>query len=568
MLDINEINNFLTPELCEDAGIIVINISDQSLDLGAMNLDYIKVKNVVNTIEREFKLQVSLKQITSLEWETWFENNHATSVEKIQKSSLQNQDIENINSINEQNYNEFPETLKKGFEVEEGQYTLQNNNEYINTDEIELIDDANDEALIKLAQANIGDESEMDNDFLFGEELTASNDPVISGVASILSKCFTLKGSDIHAEPLEDRLRIRYRVDGVLKEAFAFPKSHVNPIISRIKIMSKLDISEKRLPQDGRIRCLLRGRRSDFRVSTLPGRWGEKVVLRALESDNSVLNLTKLVTEKDELNLIKNMSKSPYGIVIVVGPTGSGKSTTLYSMLSDLNEPGVNISTVEDPVEYTLDGIHQVQVIREKGLDFSRALRSLMRQDPDIILVGETRDKETAQAAMEAALTGHMVFTTLHANDTATAITRLAEMEIPPYLIGASIIGVVAQRLVRKVCKSCTELRKINKRENQLAFNLGVEKARFINKKNTSCPICNGSGYKGRVGIYEVMKVNDFIRDLIMNQSNADQIREKAFEKNGRSLLDYGMNLVKKELTTIEEVERVCLLSETQSEEL
>ena len=335
--------------------------------------------------------------------------------------------------------------------------TLQNNDEYINTDEIELIDDANDEALIKLAQANIGDESEMDNDILFGEELTASNDPVISGVASILSKCFTLKGSDIHAEPLEDRLRIRYRIDGVLKEAFAFPKSHVNPIISRIKIMSKLDISEKRLPQDGRIRCLLRGRRSDFRVSTLPGRWGEKVVLRALESDNSVLNLTKLITEKEELNLIKNMSKSPYGIVIVVGPTGSGKSTTLYSMLSELNEPGVNISTVEDPVEYTLDGIHQVQVIREKGLDFSRALRSLMRQDPDIILVGETRDKETAQAAMEAALTGHMVFTTLHANDTATAITRLAEMEIPPYLIGASIIGVVAQRLVRKVCKSCTE---------------------------------------------------------------------------------------------------------------
>ena len=569
MIDINQINNFLTPELCEDAGIIVINISDESIDLGAMNLDYIKVKNVIKTIESEYKLQVSLKQITSLEWETWFENNHATSVETIQKGSNQNQDNENIISVNdnEETFNEVPETFKKDLDVEESQYSFQNNDEYINTDEIELIDDENDEALIKLAQANIGDESEMDNDILFGEELTASNDPVISGVASILSKCFTLKGSDIHAEPLEDRLRIRYRIDGVLKEAFAFPKSHVNPIISRIKIMSKLDISEKRLPQDGRIRCLLRGRRSDFRVSTLPGRWGEKVVLRALESDNSVLNLTKLVTENDELNLIKNMSKSPYGIVIVVGPTGSGKSTTLYSMLSDLNEPGVNISTVEDPVEYTLDGIHQVQVIREKGLDFSRALRSLMRQDPDIILVGETRDKETAQAAMEAALTGHMVFTTLHANDTATAITRLAEMEIPPYLIGASIIGVVAQRLVRKVCKSCTDLRRIDKRENQLAFSLGVEKARFINKKNTSCPLCNGSGYKGRVGIYEVMKVNDLIRDLIMKQSNADQIRERAFEKNGRSLLAYGMDLVKNELTTIEEVERVCLLNETQSEE-
>ena len=568
MIDTNEISKFLTPELCEDAGIIVIEIGDETLDLGAMNLDYIKVKKVIKTIESEYNLKVSLKQITSLEWETWFENNHDTSVEKIQKSSTQNQTLEKINDAEENVFNNEETNYFEESNSESIQYNIQNSDESSINDDIELIDDANDEALIKLAQANIGDDSELDNDILFGEELTASNDPVIAGVASILSKCFTLKGSDIHAEPLEDRLRIRYRIDGVLKEAFAFPKSHVNPIISRIKIMSKLDISEKRLPQDGRIRCLLRGRRSDFRVSTLPGRWGEKVVLRALESDNSVLNLSKLITENDELSLIKNMSKSPYGIVIVVGPTGSGKSTTLYSMLSDLNKPGVNISTVEDPVEYTLDGIHQVQVIREKGLDFSRALRSLMRQDPDIILVGETRDKETAQAAMEAALTGHMVFTTLHANDTATAITRLAEMEIPPYLIGASIIGVVAQRLVRKVCKSCSELRKINERENHLAFSLGVEKARFLNKNNKGCPVCNGSGYKGRVGIYEVMKVNDLIRDLIMKQSNADQIRECAFEKNGRSLLTYGMNLVKNELTTIEEVERVCLLNDTQSEEL
>ena len=337
--------------------------------------------------------------------------------------------------------------------------------------------------------------------------------------------------------------------------------------------MSRLDISEKRLPQDGRIRCLLRGRKSDFRVSTLPGKWGEKVVLRALESDSSVLNLSKLITEREELKLIREMSKSPYGIVIVVGPTGSGKSTTLYSMLSELNTPGVNISTVEDPVEYTLNGIHQVQVIREKGLDFSRALRSLMRQDPDIILVGETRDKETAQAAMEAALTGHMVFTTLHANDTATAITRLAEMEIPPYLIGASTIGVVAQRLVRKVCPSCSFIKNLEKGKDDLAISFNVKKARFLKKsvsagnKNNGCMICNGSGYKGRIGIYEVMKINDLIRDLIMNQSNADEIREKAFTKAGRTLLDYGMQLVKSQMTTIAEVERVCLLNDSQQEE-
>ena len=564
----HDINEFLTAELCEDAGIIIIDIDESSLNLGAMNLDYIKVKQVINKLENNFNLKVSLKQITSLEWETWFENTHSVSVETIQKQSVSNnyESTESFTKVLDKENDQVVQSINDSKNPNDNEL---NDQEYY-AEEIndELIDDANDEALIRLAQANIGDESEMDHDILFGEELTDSPDPVIAGVASILSKCFTLKGSDIHAEPLEDRLRIRYRVDGVLKEAFAFPKSHVNPIISRIKIMSKLDISEKRLPQDGRIRCLLRGRKSDFRVSTLPGRWGEKVVLRALESDNSVLNLSKLITEKKELDLINNMSKSPYGIVIVVGPTGSGKSTTLYSMLSALNKPGVNISTVEDPVEYTLDGIHQVQVIREKGLDFSRALRSLMRQDPDIILVGETRDKETAQAAMEAALTGHMVFTTLHANDTATAITRLAEMEIPPYLIGASIIGVVAQRLVRKVCKSCTEFKKVNHKDNQLAALYGVEKARFINTKNKSCSVCNGTGYKGRIGIYEVMKVNETIRELIMNQSNADDIREQAFDKAGRCLLSYGMNLVKNELTTIEEVERVCLLKETEEKEL
>ena len=231
----------------------------------------------------------------------------------------------------------------------------------------------------------------------------------------------------------------------------------------------------------------------------------------------------------------------------------------------------MNISTVEDPVEYTLDGIHQVQVIREKGLDFSRALRSLMRQDPDIILVGETRDKETAQAAMEAALTGHMVFTTLHANDTATAMTRLSEMDIPPYLIGASIIGVVAQRLVRKVCKSCSSLRSLKKGQDDRAIKFGLTKARTItvnedNENEKICNICGGSGYKGRVGIYEVMKINENLRDLIMKQSTADVIRENAFLVEGRSLLDYGMELVKKELTTIEEVERVCLLEEPTPE--
>ena len=600
------IKDFFTSELCEDAGIIVIDVTNESVHIGAMNPEYSKVSQVAKTIKRDFNLKVNLKQITSFEWEKWFENQHPFSAETSQKlfpkkheSSLNNISNDLATFDNQSRYQELNEndldqlTLegKDNSDLEKESSSSQVSNlDYVDQTQLakslsianqseseeengydpDLVDEENDEALIKLAQANIGEDSDIENDRFFGEELTESKDPVIAGVASILSKCFTMKGSDIHAEPLEDRLRIRYRVDGVLKEAFAFPKSHINPIVSRIKIMSRLDISEKRLPQDGRIRCLLRGRKSDFRVSTLPGKWGEKVVLRALESDSSVLNLSKLITENSELDLIRDMSKSPYGIVVVVGPTGSGKSTTLYSMLSELNTPDVNISTVEDPVEYTLDGIHQVQVLREKGLDFSRALRSLMRQDPDIILVGETRDKETAQAAMEAALTGHMVFTTLHANDTATAITRLAEMEIPPYLIGASIIGVIAQRLVRKVCPNCSTIKRLQAGKDDLALSLGLKQARFLKKSvsdgSKNCSICNGTGYKGRVGIYEVMKVNDLIRDLIMKQSNADQIREHAFSKAGRSLLVYGMDLVKNQMTTIAEVERVCLLEEPSTE--
>ncbi len=605
----NNLKEFLTPKLCEDAGIVVNNVTDTTIQIGAMNPDYGKVKEVTKQLESEYQLNVDIKQITTMEWERSFQDQLLQSAESSQFNSNKNPNqpnepivnlLSNINKLkhesfihkNNDNLNKNESDVLKEISNSQEQnvgFTEQSNDqgsEYIAKGleleeeeeeeegyDLDIIDEENDEALIKLAQANIGEESDIENDRFFGEELTDSKDPVIAGVASILSKCFTLNSSDIHAEPLEDRLRIRYRIDGILKEAFAFPKSHINPIVSRIKIMSRLDISEKRLPQDGRIRCLLRGRKSDFRVSTLPGKWGEKVVLRALESDSSVLNLSKLITEREELKLIREMSKSPYGIVIVVGPTGSGKSTTLYSMLSELNTPGVNISTVEDPVEYTLDGIHQVQVIREKGLDFSRALRSLMRQDPDIILVGETRDKETAQAAMEAALTGHMVFTTLHANDTATAITRLAEMEIPPYLIGASTIGVVAQRLVRKVCPSCSFIKNLEKGKDDLAISFNVKKARFLKKsvsagnKNNGCMICNGSGYKGRIGIYEVMKINDLIRDLIMNQSNADEIREKAFTKAGRTLLDYGMQLVKSQMTTIAEVERVCLLNDSQQEE-
>ena len=361
----------------------------------------------------------------------------------------------------------------------------------------------------------------------------------------------------------------------MLQELYSLPKAKANAITSRLKVMSKLDIAERRLPQDGRIRCKLQGRTCDFRVSTLPGKCGEKVVLRMLQSDSSILDLGKLVNSPRELKLIREMGSSPYGILIVVGPTGSGKSTTLYSILSERNTSDVNISTVEDPVEYTLDGIHQVQVIREKGLDFARALRALMRQDPDIILVGETRDRETAQTAMEAALTGHMVFTTLHANDTATAITRLSEMGVPPYLVGASVIGVMAQRLVRKVCPACSVVRSVDPLKDGLAIQYGVEQVReakvVVGHGNHDaaqeiCATCKGTGYKGRLGLYEVMKVNESTRDLIMRNATADVIRQNAIDSGVKTLLQYGMELVRQQLTTVEEVERVCLLEESSDD--
>ena len=437
----------------------------------------------------------------------------------------------------------------------------------------------------KLDVDNIGDEETFEFDFFEEEEeeeednsdiiddsaLLATDDPVVSAVGQILSACGRLKASDIHVEPMEDKMRVRYRIDGVLKEIYSLPKAKSRAISSRLKVMSKLDIAEKRLPQDGRIRCSINKIVSDFRVSTLPGKWGEKIVMRSLQSDTSMLQLEKLITYKNELQSVRNMGSSPYGIFIVVGPTGSGKSTTLFSILNERNTPDVNISTVEDPVEYTLNGVHQVQVIREKGLDFSRALRSLMRQDPDIILVGETRDRETAQTAMEAALTGHMVFTTLHANDTATAITRLAEMGCPPYLVGSSVIGVMAQRLIRKVCLKCCKTVKADPNKHASYIKHGIKEfnvAKVIDFKNTNinsdsvCKFCNGTGYKGRLGIYEVMRVNDSIRELIMKSSTADVIREYSYKNGVKSLLLYGLDLVKDKLTTIDEVERVCLLED------
>ena len=553
--DTGRLKEYLNSERCINAGVVLISENNNKVKLGAMNPIYEKVLDIVQELKVKFSSEVEVTQITAEEWEKW-------TVE-VSFFDTQDQDKSSINSSNSKKES-TPEEVKVQKKEQKNSKSLLE----------EVVKDEFSSKLIEKQDDKFDffdfDESEDEDelDIIEESEFENNDDPVIKAAGSILSTCSKLKASDIHAEPLEDRMRIRYRIDGVLKEIYSLPKAKSKAITSRLKVMSKLDIAEKRLPQDGRIRCRINDIISDFRVSTLPGKWGEKIVLRALQSDSSMLDLDKLISTDSERSLVREMGSSPYGILIVVGPTGSGKSTTLYSILNERNTPDVNISTVEDPVEYTLDGIHQVQVIREKGLDFSRALRSLMRQDPDIILVGETRDKETAQTAMEAALTGHMVFTTLHANDTATAITRLSEMGIPPYLVGSSVIGVMAQRLIRKVCPKCSSSRQVDKEKDKLAYEHGIgflKEANVVDlSKNNEkiCPVCNGTGYKGRLGLYEVMKVNDPIRDLIMKSSTADVIRECASENGVKSLLSYGLDLVEKGLTTIEEVERVCLLDD------
>ena len=535
------LNKYINPSIQESLGIIILSIDVKEVIIGAMNPNYEKVLEFIKRIEDEFDIKVKIKQIGSDEWE---QNNYISNESKISKSSLNNDlQIQSINNF-----------LSKEVEIS-------------NNDKFDFFDS--------------DDEIDIDSSDIFVDsDFKEVSDPVISAVSSILSASNKLGASDIHAEPLEERMRIRYRVDGVLQEVYSLPKARSRAIASRIKVMSKLDIAERRLPQDGRLRYKIDDKILDFRVSSLPGKWGEKIVLRVLQSDPSLLKIDKLINFDQELKLVREMGNSPYGIFIVVGPTGSGKSTTLYSILNERNTPDVNIITVEDPVEYTLDGIHQVQVIREKGLDFARALRSLMRQDPDIILVGETRDKETAHTAMEAALTGHMVFTTLHANDTSTAITRLAEMEVPPYLIGSSIVGVMAQRLVRKVCKKCSYVTDVDPVKDKLAFEHNIQKIRKANTVKIQnneikevhfndediCPVCNGSGYKGRLGLYEVMKINEDIRELIMKSGNADEIKDLAIKNGMRTLLNYGLELVRQGLTSLEEVERVCLLEDSNND--
>ena len=408
-------------------------------------------------------------------------------------------------------------------------------------------------------------ELEGDSDITEGEiediesGLSSESAPIIRIVNAIISKAIKMGASDIHIEPYMKIVRVRLRVDGVLMEIKQIPKSVSNPIVSRIKIMSDLDIAEKRLPQDGRFRIRSGGRDIDFRVSTLPTVYGEKIVMRILDKGNLKINLEEFGLEKDELEKIHKALSSPYGMILVTGPTGSGKSTTLYSCLNRLNTPDVNISTAEDPVEYELMGINQVHCKSEIGLDFASALKSFLRQDPDIIMVGEVRDKETAEICIKAALTGHLVLSTLHTNDAPGSIHRLMNMGIEPFMISSSLVMIIAQRLARKSCPFCREEKSYPKQTFQA---LELDYDRYRNKKyyaGVGCPKCNGTGYKGRIGLYEIMVIDDDLRDLISKGANTTVLMDKAIENGMRTLRAQALRKAEIGDLTLEEVLRVTM---------
>ncbi len=381
--------------------------------------------------------------------------------------------------------------------------------------------------------------------------------PIIRLVNSLLYQAVKERASDIHIEPFEKDISVRFRIDGILHEIIRPPKKFQSSIISRVKIMAKLNIAEKRLPQDGRIRVKIAGKDIDIRISTVPTTFGERVVMRLLDRTTVLYGLNEIGLDKEKLTTVEKLLQRNNGMILVTGPTGSGKTTTLYAFLNKRNSPDVNIITIEDPVEYQLKGIGQIQVNPKIDLTFANGLRSILRQDPDIIMVGEIRDLETAEIAIHASLTGHLVFSTLHTNDSAGAITRLIDMGIEPFLISSSLVAVIAQRLVRVLCPHCAEEYVPDEEELAKLYPATNSRKKVVLKRARGCSECMMTGYKGRTGIYELLLVDDEIRSLITRKTDSNTIKSVAIKKGMDILKVDGMKKVLQGITTIEEVLRV-----------
>lgn len=403
-----------------------------------------------------------------------------------------------------------------------------------------------DDAIDDLAPENLEDET----------QITDEDSPIVRLVNQIIANGVAQRASDIHFDPQDIELKIRYRVDGIMRNERTLPKSMQNIVIARVKIMGNLNITENRIPQDGRIKSLVNSRPIDIRLSTLPTIYGEKIVMRIMDLSNALNELNNLGFTDENHQKLQSMLNKPNGILLITGPTGSGKSSTLYAALNHLNDEKVNIITVEDPVEYQLKGINQIQVREEVGLTFAAGLRSILRQDPDVIMVGEIRDMETAQIAIRSSLTGHLVLSTLHTNSAIESISRLTDMGIEPFLLSSSLIGVMAQRLVRRVCRDCSEHRALFEHEQKLCDQYGIHMKGVV--QGMGCPACNNSGYRGRLAIHELLTVDDRIKAQIVQRSNSIEIREYAKSQGFKTLMEDGLQKVSEGLTTIDEVLRVA----------
>lgn len=406
------------------------------------------------------------------------------------------------------------------------------------------LDDLNSEGDAALFSGRGGD---ADAELLDGD---AVNNPSVRLVDSIIKEAVPYMASDIHIEPFEKVVKVRYRIDGDLQERAEFPINSYSAICARLKILAGLDIAERRMPQDGRINMIVGGKEFDFRVSTLPTVFGEKFVIRVLDKTSFRFTRDELGFTLFESDLVDKMLSRPHGIILLTGPTGCGKSTTLYAFLKEVSNPSVNIVTVEDPVEYTMSGINQTQVNAKANLNFSVALRSILRQDPDIIMIGEMRDEETAEIAVRAAITGHLVFSTLHTNDAPGAITRLEDMGVADYLVADALVGVIAQRLVKKLCPECKKKGKTNAKEMEV---LGISEPIGIYRPR-GCQFCNGTGYKGRIAIHEIMYMNESMRSAVTNTKNLEVLREHAKENGMITLWESCRSLVESGVTSIQEL--------------